>query len=213
MTSVSMPRSSSSACRFDEPWMSALKRCLSTTRSRSSTSSCAHRRWPARVAFDRAERRRAVAPAVDRQECRPCRGELVGLERHPDPRHGAARVAHRRGEPIDVRHDVARRRHLERRARLDEEVLHVDDHERRASTRSSSWTTRRSPRTSAMAATTSADRSGSRTPPSSVTRHPRRRFRCPVRRRRDVLTGTPSVSRESRPTYVQMYGVRTTLGI
>ena len=84
-----------------------------------------------RVALDRTERRGAVGPAVDREERRPRRRQFVGFERHPDPRHGAARIPHRRGEPVDVRHDVACRRDLERRARFDEEVLHVDHDERR----------------------------------------------------------------------------------
>ena len=35
-------------------------------------------------------------------------------------------------EPIDVRHDPARHRHLALVARLDEIVLHVDDQQRRA---------------------------------------------------------------------------------
>ena len=43
----------------------------------------------------------------------------------------AAGIAHRRGETIDVRHDVARDRRLAHFAGRHEIILHVDDDERR----------------------------------------------------------------------------------
>ena len=46
----------------------------------------------------------------------------------------AAAAAQLGGEPVDVRHDLARQRHLALVARLDEIVLHVD-HEQRGGAR------------------------------------------------------------------------------
>ncbi len=54
-------------------------------------------------------------------------GQRAGVGHEPQVDNGAAGVAHRLGDSIDVRHDLARRRHFDRGARLHEAVLQVDD--------------------------------------------------------------------------------------
>jgi len=49
---------------------------------------------------------------------------------HLDPYDNAAAGARRAREPIDIGHDLARRRDFDRRALGAEDVLHVDNHQR-----------------------------------------------------------------------------------
>ncbi len=54
-------------------------------------------------------------------------GERAGVGHEPQVDDGAAGLAHRLGDSIDVRHDLARRRHFDWGARLHKAVLQVDD--------------------------------------------------------------------------------------
>jgi hypothetical protein len=52
------------------------------------------------------------------------------FEAHLDPDHLAAGGARRRRELVDIGHDLARGRHLDRHARQHENILQVDHHQR-----------------------------------------------------------------------------------
>ena len=127
MISVSMPRACRISCNCEEPGTNAPNRVLSTIRSSGFTSRPGHnaKPWQSRPNVSIM----ALAAFWGRkisEIARPGRLRLF-VDQEADENVDTAGGAHRLGDVIDVGHDVACNRKLNRGSRLHKSVLQVDD--------------------------------------------------------------------------------------